>query len=596
MITGKLPFMGEYEQAVSYAIVNEIPEPLTSLRTGIPMELERIVNRALAKDPKDRYQHADDLFSELNRFKKESDSEKKSIKTTPKKKKKNIVVMPAIFLSIVVLIITGYLVLKSSLPKKGRSPASEWENSIAVLPFGDLSPEKDQEYFCDGMTEQIITNLSKINRLKVIARTSVMTYKNTNKQIQEIGNELNVANILEGSIRKYGNSIRVTAQLINIKDGSHLWADDFDKELEHVFEVQDDVSQAIASNLLTLLSPVEKEEIKTNRPSNTEAYEHYMRGRHFHIQYVMATNQDNFNKTEMLLRRAIELDPNYMPSYAELADLYNTRWNTITQDEDEKNKYLDLQEKYIKIALDLAPNSAEVYATMVYIEEAKGEIEKAYQSLKKAILIQPNLYNLHHAIAYFYTRRGLENLAFRFRSKQIELNPLDTPAYSQRFWLFIKLGEYEKAEIAMQKLLEFDPGRPWAHTQYAYVLIVLKKYEEAEKIISRQEQLFPESAENLASRAFLLAAKGDKDKALEIDIGSDFYKHRLYQLLKMKDEIINYLNRDFEHLREIKRSWYLELMNSPAYEFLHSDPRFQEILAKHKEIYYENLRKYGDID
>ena len=181
MITGQLPFKGDYDQAVMYAITSEDPEPITGLRTGISLELERIVNRCISKDPQDRYQHADDLLSELNKLKKDTDSETSPLKLQSPKKKKISIFLPSIFISILVLIITGYLLLKLFQVDKEELPASKWENSIAVLPFADLSPEGDQEWFCDGMTEQIITNLSKINRLKVIARTSVMTYKNTKK-------------------------------------------------------------------------------------------------------------------------------------------------------------------------------------------------------------------------------------------------------------------------------------------------------------------------------------------------------------------------------------------------------------------------------
>jgi non-specific serine/threonine protein kinase len=601
MLTGQLPFKGDYDQAVIYGIANEQPEPITGLRSGVPMELEQIITKCLQKNPAERYQHIDEMVVDLRGLKKESES----IRTPPKKESKKrqfktLIVSSAILL-IIILFIAGYFLIfeqdKSKITDTGRS---KWENSIAVLPFADLSPEKDQEYFCDGMTEQIITNLSKIKRLKVIARTSVMTYKNTNKQIPEIGTELNVAHILEGSIRKYGSSIRVTAQLINTEDGSHLWADDFDRKLEHLFDVQDDVSQAIASNLLATLSPDEDEDIKTNRPSNTEAYEHYMMGRYFHInKFAGATySLDDFNKSETLLIKAIELDPNYAPAYAELADLYNTYYVAKAQDEEEKKKYLDLQEKYIETAYNLDPNSEGINAVMGYIQEAKGEIEKAYQSYKKAVSIQPNRWESHWALACFYEDRGLDNLALKYCTRAIELNPLYPFSYVGRALSFTALGELEKAEIDLKKALEINPDHIFALYQYGSLLIVIKKYDKAEQIISRREQIYPESTGNLALRAWLLAAIGEKDKALEIDLsaGNTFYKYRLYQLLIMKEEIIEYLNEDFERIKQSQRSWYLWFMNFPLYEFLYSDPRFQEILAKHKKLYEENLAKYGDVD
>jgi serine/threonine protein kinase/Tfp pilus assembly protein PilF len=597
MITGQPPFKGDYDQAVMYAITNESPEPMTGLRSGVPLELERIVNRALAKNPRDRYQHADDLLSELNHLKRESDSDKIPIKTTSQKEKKKIVIITASVISIVVLIVAGYLLLKPSLSEKAELITSEWENSIAVLPFADLSPDKDQEYFCDGMTEQIITNLSKINRLKVIARTSVMMYKNANKGIPEIGKELNVSHILEGSIRKHGNSIRVTAQLINAEDGSHLWADDFDRKLEHVFEVQDDVSQAIATNLIVALSPEEKEEIKTDRPSSIEAYEYYMKGKYFNQNrfYYATMSLDDFNKSEKFLKKAIELDPDYASSYAELTDLYNIYYYLKAQGEDEKKKYLDLQEKYINIAYKLDPNSAQVLSSMGWVQGAKGEIDKEYQSCKKLIEMHINKDWIHDHVGYFYRFRGHNHKAIKHFSKAIELNPLSTVNYIDRSGAFISLGELEKAESDMQKALEINPAHRIALYNYGYILIVLKKFDEAEQIISKSEQIYPEDTYNSALRAWLLAAKGEKDKALELEIGTGYRKFKLHLILKMKDESIDYLNENLEHVKENQESWYEDLIYRPEYEFLRSDPRFQDIVSKHKKIYEENLKKYGDL-
>jgi serine/threonine protein kinase len=220
MLSGQLPFKGDYDQAVVYSIINDEIEPITGLRSGLPMELETIVNKCLEKNPSERYQHIDDLIVDLNGLK----SEPTGISPKKQKKRSKSVLIPISVISIIILIIAGYFLLPL-----GENSTSGWENSIAVLPFDDLSPEGDQEWFCDGMTEQIITNLSKIKRLKVIGRTSIIKFKNTSKTLPEIGKELNVSHILEGSIRKQEDNIRVTAQLINSEDGSHLWADDFDR-------------------------------------------------------------------------------------------------------------------------------------------------------------------------------------------------------------------------------------------------------------------------------------------------------------------------------------------------------------------------------
>ena len=206
MLTGQLPFKGEYESAVIYSILNDTQEPVTGLRTGMPMELERIINKCLQKNPANRYQHVDELMVDLRSIKRESESASIPTKMAHPSKRSKLIKISAAVLSILILIVAGYFILIQPSEKS----VSGWENSIAVLPFDDLSPEGDQEWFCDGMTEQIITNLSKIKRLKVIGRTSIMKFKNTNKTLPEIGQELNVSHILEGSIRRHEDNIRVT--------------------------------------------------------------------------------------------------------------------------------------------------------------------------------------------------------------------------------------------------------------------------------------------------------------------------------------------------------------------------------------------------
>jgi non-specific serine/threonine protein kinase len=245
MITGQLPFRGEYEQALVYSIMNEQPEPLTALRTGVPMELERIVNKTLAKDPSERYQHADDLMVDLRNLKKDtkpgmSVPGKKVRIDTPQKPIKRLVIGAVV---IILVLLVGYWFLSK---KQSQPPVvvSEDLKSIAVLPFVNMSADKNQEYFCDGMTEDIITKLSQVTDLKVISRTSVMLYKDKKKRIRDIGEELNVAAILEGSVRKGGNRLRITAQLINTKTEAHIWADAFDRDIDikDVFNVQSEVA------------------------------------------------------------------------------------------------------------------------------------------------------------------------------------------------------------------------------------------------------------------------------------------------------------------------------------------------------------------
>jgi serine/threonine protein kinase len=234
MICGRMPFRGEYEAALMYSLMNEEPEPITGLRTGVPMALERIVDKSLAKSLGERYQHVDEMLVDLKSVGKnlESGVTKKPLAKTKLPRRSAKILYGAIVFFVVLIIGGGiyfqYRGEKDSPEGSGQDQrtadgsSSQWQNSIAVLPFKNISPDPEQEYFCDGMTEQLITNLSQLQALKVIARTSVMKFKDSERTIPEIAEELHVAHIIEGSIRKHGNQIRVTAQLIQADEGHHL--------------------------------------------------------------------------------------------------------------------------------------------------------------------------------------------------------------------------------------------------------------------------------------------------------------------------------------------------------------------------------------
>jgi serine/threonine protein kinase/Tfp pilus assembly protein PilF len=559
MISGQLPFKGDYEQAVMYAITNETPEPITGLRTGVPLELERIVNRCISKDPQDRYQHADDLLSELNKLKKDTVLKTSPINLQRPKKKKFYIILPLIFISLLVLILTGYLLLKPFRVDEEELPASKWENSIAVLPFADLSPDKDQEYFCDGLTDKILTSLSKLRVLKVIARTSVMKYKNTDKTIPEIADELDVENILEGSIFKAGNRIRVTAQLINASSGAHLWADDYERKLDDVFDIQDDISEKIAANLLVNLSLQDIAEVKTNRPSSTEAYEYYMKGRYFHInKFWNSENIEDFFTSEKMFKAAIKLDPNYADSYASLADLYNSYYNGLPDTASEKGRYMHLQEAYLDTAYHIDPNSAEVNYAKGTIHYAKNEWDEAFNSFKTAIKLNQNNDHYYREIGLFLINKGCTKLSIQCYNRAIGLNPLVPHYYHERGMQYGELNEFKNAEKDFKKALEFNPNS-YSIRLYWLLLTLMRRYSEADSLLAQMENIYPNMTYPYAIR---YALKGQKKKALNTLKSEEwFYRVHLYTLLGMNNEAISSLYNMTEQIDKTKRSRYHLLQN-----------------------------------
>jgi len=273
MLTGELPFKGDYEQAVIYSILNEEPKSIMELRNDMPSQLTRIVEKTLKKNPIDRYQTTRDLMEELK-----------------------------------------------ALGKPGPSiQAKRVVHTVAVLPFTNMSNDKEQEYFCDGMAEDIINDLVRLEDLHVVARTSSFAFKDKNLDIREIGLKLGAHSIVGGSVRKAGNRLRITAQLIDVADGYHLWSERYDRELKDVFAIQDEIAKNIVRALEIKLSKREKHVFEKVKTKDVQAYDFYIRGRAYYHQ----GDRDKTHLAILMFRKAIQKDKNYALAYAGLADSYS---------------------------------------------------------------------------------------------------------------------------------------------------------------------------------------------------------------------------------------------------------------------------------
>jgi len=269
MVTGRQPFKGEHEAAIMYSVMNETPDPLARYKTDVPDELQRVIDKALAKEREKRYQHVDEMEADLRSVIPTLSSNIKSVT----RRSKVLWVVAASVIAIAVLSIYFFY------PKSG--PTSANSKTIAVLPFNNMNGNQEDEYFSDGIMEDILTQLSKIADLNVISRTTMMQYKSTKKSLKEIGKELNAGVVLEGSVRHSGNRIRISSQLIDAEADRHIWAETYDREMKDVFVIQSDVAKQIAAALQARLSPGEKERIEKKQTENTEAYQIYLKGRFY---------------------------------------------------------------------------------------------------------------------------------------------------------------------------------------------------------------------------------------------------------------------------------------------------------------------------
>jgi adenylate cyclase len=425
-------------------------------------------------------------------------------------------------------------------------PASE-DSSIAVLPFADMSASRDQGYFCEGIAEEILNSLNRIEGLRVSSRMSSFQFQGTGTDLRKAGQQLNVSTVLEGSVRKAGNRLRVNVHLINVADGFHLWSERYDGDLEDIFAVQDDIAEKVAVALRGMLTPREKDVLK--RPeTNIEAYEWFLRGR----QHM---NQLNFDAAGKMYRKAISIDPDYAPAYAGLANIHSWRFEWFGG----KSKDLELADLNSNKALELAPYLAESHTARGYMLSQRRKYKEAEKAFSKAVQLDPNSFDSY----YFYARTCFANGEIE-RSAELfklasEARPDDFQSMSLLAQSLSVLGRTKEAHQARTEAikragrqLELDPNDRRVLSLVAGNLYEDGQHDRAFQFIKKALQLYPEDAGVLVNAACLYARAG------------------------MNDDAINILNRVFG-LGYGKRDW---IEHDPDYDSLREDPRFQDMLDK----------------
>ncbi len=597
MLTGRTPFRGDTPFSIALKHKAEVPPDPREFNFRIPKEFSRLILRCLKKDKEKRYQRAEDLLSELAAIEKElSATEMISAEKEPitkiSRKLSPLVMVPGLVLGAFVIIAAIFFVLRElrqpGEPEPAKTSASPWKNSIAVLPFRDSSLLKDQEGICDAMAESIIVRLSQFRELKVTGTNSVMHYKNTDKDVQRIGNELGVANVLDGTVRREGNKIRVMAELIDGDTKSVIWSNTFDQELKGIFDLQDRIAQSIAEALKVKLLPGVVEGFNKDRPKNLQAYEYYVKGMSFiKSKYVLFFREEDFKTGVEMFNKAIELDPNYALAYFGLCWAYEYHYQIANDDQD-----AEMVQKSAETAHLLDPSSALTNAISAYaLYEYKGERDKAFELCKKALEINPNLGDVNFLAGMCYLYHGLYDVGIQYLTKAMELDPYN-------FWTPYKLamcymysGELEKADFYFKKYFELAPVEPLVFPGRNIALqIMMKRYDHADELVRRGEKTTPNAGWVKKYRAMLWAEKGEKDKALAIWKDSD-----VYSLLRMKDEAFQELDKEIRKTVLYPYIFYQNVIHNPFYDSLRGDPRFQELVEREKKLYDEAARKYGEI-
>ncbi|MDG6934664.1 MAG: hypothetical protein JRN68_08190 [Nitrososphaerota archaeon] len=469
-----------------------------------------------------------------------------------------------------------YKVIMSWDEEKALEKERPDRSRVAVLPFVNFSPDPDDQYFSDGLTEELISKLSLVKGLKVIARTSTMRYKNKEKGIKEIGKELGVGSIVEGSVRKAGNRIRVTAQLIDAVTEEHLWSSSYSKTLDDIFEVQTDLATNIAQSLPGNLSP-QISPASTGDTNNLTAYSYYLRAK----QLINETTADSLRKALELLNSATKLDPIFARAYIEIANCYARLGmrSYISREEG-----VAAMKRAAETAKKLNDNLGEVHALLSFIGWADDDFTKAEEEAKKAIELNPNLSDAFYWLGMLKATIGYPKSAIKSLEAAHSLDPLSAYIVSVLVDLYIGVGMEEKALELWEKNHEIMP-LVVATGMFEYYLSK-GNLVSAEEKLEQIEALAPGEFNTIFSRGELCALKGDRAGAQEV-----------IELLEGKfrgggstDRSIGYIKYFLGDLDGFFAAMFravdehvldpLQMRYSPLFERARKDPRFQELLKK----------------
>jgi serine/threonine protein kinase/tetratricopeptide (TPR) repeat protein len=543
MATGRLP----WRQTLSTALVNEIlrtaPTPPTDVRSDLPVHLERIILKALTKERAGRYASAADLVADLR-------------------------AEPGV---------------AGTADRRDRQPtasAARGIGSLVVLPLRNLSGDPEQEFFADGMTEALIARLAQIGSLRVISLTSAMTYKGVRKSLPEIARELEVDAVVEGSVLRAGERVRITAQLIEAASDQPLWSNTFDRPLGDILDLHSDVSRAIAEELRTRLTPNERVRLAGARSVRPVAYEAYLRGRHFWNKRT----PEGLAKASACFQESIDADPLYAPAWSGLADCHNMlgafRWKP-------SREAFPLAHAAAARALELDPDLAEGHTSLAFaLQYYDWDWPRSNSAYQRAIALHPGYATAHQWYADFLSDLGRFDEAFGEIERAVELDPLSAVTGTSYGDAFYYARRYPEAIARYQRTLELDPGYSWARMNLGRALQELGRHDQA---IRTFEAALHDTGANLdesPALAHAWAAAGDRARAEAIlarvierwreGSVSPYSVANIHAALGDRDQAFAWLERALED----RDRMMVSLRVHPRLDPLRGDPRFADLLRR----------------
>ena len=450
---------------------------------------------------------------------------------------------------------------------------------IVVLPLANISPDPRDEYFADGLTEELISSISKISELSDISRTSAMSYKGTRRKVSEIGNELDVGSVLEGSVRKSGSRMRIAVELIDASSDKHLWAETYDREFEDLFSIQSDIAKQVADALRVRILPGETRRIEKKPTTSSEAYGFYLKGRYFWNKRTKETILKGIECFE----QAIKVDPKFALAYSGIADCYSV---LVDQQHLPYLEAYQRQKENALKAVQLDESSAETHTSLASALEGEYNWDRAEREFKRAIELNPNYATAHHWYGILLWRVGKLDKSLQEASQAQLLDPLSPQIAVSLCFVYDAMEKYDLAESLVRKVLELEPNFLTAHGCLHLVYLHQGKYAEAEKEVSEILRLTKGNPWVKAWTAAGYAFAGRNEEARTIldelralppgtYVGAQPIVYA-YVGLGEKEKAIELIEREYE----TRANWLSQLLQEPLVAGIRFDPRVIKVLKK----------------
>jgi non-specific serine/threonine protein kinase len=534
MLTGQLPFEGDYEAAIMYSVLSEPPKSLPSMNNA-PENIQKVVKKALEKNPADRWQTAQEILNELRQ------------------------------------------------PNREPFGSERKDRSIIVLPFDDMSPGRDNEYFSDGLTEEIITDLSHIHDLLVISRNSAMTFKGTKKKTKEIAKDVNVRYVLEGSVRKAGNNLRITAQLIDAGTDAHLWAEKYSGTLDDIFDIQEKVSRSIVDGLKLTMSINEKLSI-TERPiESAQVYEYYLKAKH----QIDTFTEVGLDRAIQYLETGREIIGENALLYAGFAYAYWQYYNI-----GKPREYLDQGLRYARKSLELDPESSEghfITGALYFFTGNPGDIRKIIFHFKRALALNPNNCEALFHLEVVYNYMGKTTDTAPLVERHLSIDPLSFYGYLMKAKMYLFGGEIDLALEFATKAYQLAQGVTPVQFIYSIVLAYNKCLNDAFAVIDQSYKTHPDNIFSQLGVFLKYALQRKKAEAIQLinpqmldwckrDFTNPWILVCGFSLINEKEEALNWL----EKWVQLGCVNYPFFMIDPFLENIRGDERFKKLMKRVK--------------